>query len=72
MTRQDINNINNIEELKCNYRTDLKVLDWFNYFTDYIQSNNTNLYNQACKYADIKENIINNPDDSIILNKLKQ
>ena len=28
MTRQDINNINNIEELKCNYRTDLKVLDW--------------------------------------------
>jgi hypothetical protein len=72
MTRQDINNINNIEELKCNYRTDLKVLDWFNYFTDYIQETNNNLYNQACKYADIKENIINNPDDSIILNKLKQ
>jgi len=72
MTRQDINNINNIEELKCNYRTDLKVLDWFNYFTDYIQETNINLYNQACKYADIKENIINNPDDSIILNKLKQ
>ena len=72
MTRQDINNINNIEELKCNYRTDLKVLDWFNYFTDYIQETNINLYNQACKYTDIKENIINNPDDSIILNKLKQ
>jgi hypothetical protein len=72
MTRQDINNINNIEELKCNYRTDLKVLDWFNYFTDYIQETNNNLYNQACEYADIKENIINNPDDSIILNKLKQ
>ena len=72
MTRQDINNINNIEELKCNYRTDLKALDWFNYFTDYIQETNINLYNQACKYADIKENIINNPDDSIILNKLKQ
>lgn len=72
MTRQDINNINNIEELKCNYRTDLKVLEWFNNFTDYIQETNINLYNQACKYADIKENIINNPDDSIILNKLKQ
>ena len=56
MTRQDINNINNIEKLKCNYRTDLKVLDWFNYFTDYIQNNNTNLYNQACKYADDIEN----------------
>ena len=56
MTRQDINNINNIDELKCNYRTDLKVLDWLNYFTDYIQNNNTNLYNQACKYADDIEN----------------
>lgn len=29
-----------------------KVLEWFNNFTDYIQNNNTNLYNQACKYAD--------------------
>ena len=52
MTRQDINNINNIEELKCNYRTDLKVLDWFNSFSFFIPNNNTNLYNQACKYAD--------------------
>ena len=47
MTRQDINNINNIDELKCNYRTDLKVLDWFNNFTDYIQN----------KYSDDIENI---------------
>ena len=34
-----------------------KVLEWFNNFTDYIQHNNTNLYNQACKYADDIENI---------------
>jgi hypothetical protein len=33
-----------------------KVLEWFNNFTDYIQNNNTNLYNQACKYADDIEN----------------
>jgi len=64
MTRQDINNINNIEELKCNYRTDLKALDWFNYFTDYIQWSNNNLYNRACKYADIEENY-NNIKDNI-------
>lgn len=36
-----------------------KVLEWFNNFTDYIQNNNTNLYNQACKYADDIEQLFN-------------
>lgn len=32
-----------------------KVLEWFNNFVDHIQSNNSNLYNEACKYADQRE-----------------
>lgn len=32
-----------------------KVLEWFNNFVDHIQLNNRNLYNEACKYADQRE-----------------
>jgi len=27
-------------------------LEWFNDFTDYVQQNSNNIYNEACKYAD--------------------
>jgi len=30
-------------------------LKWYNYFVDYIQEQNPNLYNNACEYADSKE-----------------
>ena len=29
-----------------------KQLDWFNHFVDYVGNINSNLYNQACEYAD--------------------
>ena len=29
-----------------------ETLEWFNYFVDYIQEIDSNLYNQACEYAD--------------------
>lgn len=33
-----------------------KVLEWFDNFTDYIAEVDINLYNEACDYADEKEN----------------
>ncbi len=30
-------------------------LEWFNFFVDYVQENNSNIYNSACEYADKKE-----------------
>ena len=30
-------------------------LNWFNHFVDYIENTDSNLYNQACEYADNKE-----------------
>lgn len=32
-----------------------KQLNWFNTFADYVASSNRNMYNDACEYADIKE-----------------
>ena len=29
-----------------------KQLEWFNHFVDYVGNINSNLYNQACEYAD--------------------
>lgn len=29
-----------------------KQLQWFNHFVDYVGNNNSNLYNEACEYAD--------------------
>jgi len=33
-----------------------KVLEWFNHFVDYVGNVDSNLYNEACEYADKKEN----------------
>lgn len=33
-----------------------KVLEWFNHFTDYVHHIDSTLYNEACDYADEKEN----------------
>jgi hypothetical protein len=30
-------------------------LEWYNYFVDYIQEVDRNLYNKACEYADLEE-----------------
>ena len=30
-------------------------IEWYNYFVDYIQRCNINLYNEACEYSDNKE-----------------
>lgn len=35
--------------------SNLKQLDWFNDFVDFIQESNSNLYNEACEYADARE-----------------
>lgn len=32
-----------------------QVLQWFNHFVDYIGNINSNLYNEACEYADAQE-----------------
>lgn len=29
-----------------------KQLQWFNHFVDYVGNTNSNLYNEACEYAD--------------------
>ena len=34
-------------------------LEWFNDFVDYVQQNSYNTYNEACEYADLKEEINN-------------
>jgi hypothetical protein len=33
-----------------------KQLEWFNNFVDYVGNIDSNLYNQACEYADNIEN----------------
>ena len=33
-------------------KSNVELLDWYDFFIDYIQENNINLYNQACEYAD--------------------
>lgn len=33
-----------------------QVLEWFNHFVDYVGNVDSNLYNEACEYADKKEN----------------
>ena len=33
----------------------IKQLEWFNNFADYIETNNINMYNESCDYADNKE-----------------
>jgi len=33
-----------------------KVLEWYDNFAEYILQSNSNLYNDACEYADEKEN----------------
>lgn len=40
-----------------------QVLQWFNYFVDYVESMNNNLYNEACEYADSQELENQNKDD---------
>ena len=37
--------------------SNLKQLDWFNHFVDFIQDVDSNLYDQACEYADGQENL---------------
>jgi hypothetical protein len=32
-----------------------QVLRWFNLFVDYVESYDSNLYNEACEYADENE-----------------
>ena len=50
----------------CKYEDDIEVREtdsfttdpvfiWFNNFVDYIQNQNSNLYNEACEYADNNE-----------------
>jgi hypothetical protein len=31
------------------------ILEWYNNFVDYIEEIDINLYNEACEYADKKE-----------------
>ena len=33
----------------------IKELKWFNNFADYLETNNINMYNESCEYADQKE-----------------
>ena len=41
-------NLKELEELRSQ-------VEWFNFFVDYVQCPNRNLYNSACEYADKKE-----------------
>ena len=34
------------------------TVEWFNYFADYIEETNSNLYNEACEYADNKQEVL--------------
>jgi hypothetical protein len=36
-------------------KSNCQKLDWYDDFVDYIQDLNSNLYNDACKYADDKQ-----------------
>ena len=42
-------NENELEKLE-------KQLEWFNHFVDYVGNVNSNLYNEACEYADGENN----------------
>ena len=35
--------------------TSTALFEWFNNFIDYVQYNHSNIYNEACKYADDRE-----------------
>lgn len=54
-TRNDLDyansqpNENELEKLE-------KQLEWFNHFVDYVGNINSNLYNEACEYADGENN----------------
>lgn len=47
-----IDNIN--EAIKSSKKLE-STLEWFNSFVDYVECFDRNLYNQACEYADKKE-----------------
>ena len=49
-------NNNDMKEIdKTKMERLIKQLEWFNNFADYLESNNINMYNESCDYADNKE-----------------
>lgn len=49
-------NDNDMKEIdKTKMERLIKQLEWFNNFADYIETNNINMYNESCDYADNKE-----------------
>ena len=34
-------------------------LTWYTYFTDYIENNHINIYNEACKFSDDRQKLEN-------------
>ena len=46
---------NDIEVREMDNFSSTALYEWFNNFVDYVQNQNNNLYNEACKYADERE-----------------
>ena len=51
----DYNDSNMKEIDKTKMERLIKQLEWFNNFADYIETNDINIYNKSCDYADNKE-----------------
>jgi len=62
MKTEDIRNIKTLRKiipeldiaLHIN-KSNAEKLEWYDYFVDYLQELNPNLYNDACEYADNKK-----------------
>jgi pyridoxal/pyridoxine/pyridoxamine kinase len=46
---------NDIQVREMDNFSSTALFEWFNNFVDYVQNKNNNLYNEACKYADERE-----------------
>ena len=47
------NRIEEVEKL-YNYKTN-PMIEWFNYYADYVEHNFRNIHNEACEYADKRQ-----------------
>jgi len=48
-------NDNDIQVREMDNFSSTILFEWFNNFVDYVQNRDNNIYNQACKYADERE-----------------
>lgn len=45
----------NIPTPKPTLKQQASLINWYDFFVDYVQENHRNIYNNACEFADRKE-----------------